>query len=90
MNPELLNRLTEMSEGNPGAATALGQLVKTQPDATDLLDTLEVHDITGPYVWVGFKDHCEQDIDRFAQAIRDEDEAMLEEIEDYRELRGDD
>lgn len=83
-----IDRLVDLSEGNPGAATALGKLTKTQSDAAHLLDILDAHNIRGPYVWVGFKDHCEKDIDAFAECIRTEDEAMLEEINDYREMRG--
>lgn len=88
MDSALMDRIVGMAEGNPGAATALAHLAKSQDDIHDLLDTLESHDIHGPYVWVGFKDHCERDVDAFAECIRTEDDAMLEEIEDYRDLRG--
>lgn len=80
----------ELAEGNPGAAVALSELVKTQSDAPTLLSTLQERDVRGPYVWVGYKDHCGEDVDEFAEAIRTKSDALFEEIEEYRELREDD
>lgn len=85
---EQMERIISLSEGNPGAATALSRLAATQDDFESLLENLEEHDMHGPYIWVGFKDHCGQDVERFAQCLREDDEEMLAEVEEYRELRG--
>lgn len=84
---EYIDRIVQIAEGNPGAGTALSALVQEVDDADELLDTLEAHDIHGPYVWVGFKDHCGGEVADFAHCIRTEDNAMLEEIQEYRDLR---
>lgn len=78
-------RIIELSDGNPGAVKTLASLVKTQNDGEELLDKLTENGVRGPLVWVGYKDHCDRDIDVFADAIRSDDEEMYERINDYRE-----
>ena len=85
----LISRITELAEGNPGAMTVMTNLHKTQDDPEFLFERLEELDLHGTYIWVGYKDGCDEDIEAFAQAVRDGDEAMLEPVEEYRELRGD-
>jgi hypothetical protein len=74
-----------LADGNPGAVTTLVELYKSQSDGDELLDILEEHDITGPLIWVGYNDHCDRDVDEFAEKLRQEDTAMFNRIEDYRE-----
>lgn len=85
---EIQDRIITLAEGIPGAVVAMAELANTQPDVIALLDTLDELDIRGSYIWVGYKDHCEKDTEEFADAIRSEDDAMLAEIEEYRELRN--
>jgi hypothetical protein len=75
-----LDVLIEMAEGNPGAITALGQIVNG--DIANLIDVLHLDDmnIRGCQIWVGFKDHCKQDVEVFRKAIRARDPAMVDTI----------
>ena len=71
--------LLKMSEGNPGAATVLAELLKK--DGTDgffAILGLDDMNIRGSQVWVGYKDHCGMDMDRFLKAIKDRDADMVE------------
>jgi len=73
-----------MSEGNPGAANVLGQMMQKDPD-TGLIKILHLDDmnIRGTQIWLGFKDHCGQDMERFMQAILDRDQQMVDEINSH-------
>lgn len=82
-------RIANMAEGNPGALTAMCRMVVSEDDGSDLLNILAEEGIVGSEIWVGFNDHCNGDEALFAEKIRDRDEAMYEEIQQYRELRGD-
>ena len=67
-----------LSEGNPGAATVLAQIIKDDPVAgIHLCLHLDDMNMRGPQIWVGFKDHCGQDIEKFKTAIVDRDYAMV-------------
>lgn len=75
MDDSILSVLEIMCEGNPGAGVALAQLMT---DPIGLIDVLHLDDMNmrGPQIWVGYK-HCEQNVERFRQAIRDRSEAMV-------------
>jgi len=77
-------RIQELADGNPWAADIAVRLQATQPDGEELVEELLDRDITGPLVCVGFKDHCNENTDEFAEAVRTEDGAMFNEIEKYR------
>ena len=81
LKTSILEVLTLMSEGNPGAANVLGQMMQKDPD-TGLIKILHLDDmnIRGTQIWLGFKDHCGQDMERFMQAILDRDQQMVDEI----------
>lgn len=73
--------IVKMSEGNPGALTVLVDMLKTQ-DPTALMNILSLDDmnIRGSQIWVGYKDHCGSDMDKFIQAVKDRDADMVETI----------
>lgn len=73
--------LVLLSEGNPGAVTVLGQIAQKYPkELLLLLFDLDDMNIRGSQIWVGYKDHCGENIDRFVQCIRDRDPDMIEKI----------
>lgn len=81
LSDSLMDVVTKMAEGNPGAANVIGMIL--QNDQTKGLFTLldlDDMNIRGPQIWVGFKDHCHQDLDKFVKAANDRDEAMIETI----------
>ena len=73
-----LELLVIMSEGNPGALTALTQILNKDP-VTGVMTILHMDDmnIRGPQVWVGYKDYCGEDIEKFVEALQKRDEGMV-------------
>ena len=71
-----LQLLMKMSEGNPGAATVLAQLFQTDLGIMSVL-SLDDMNIRGSQIWIGYKDYCKQDIDKFKQAIQARDPEMV-------------
>lgn len=73
--------IIKMSEGNPGALTALVEVVKADP-VMGFMDLLHLDDMgmRGPQIWVAFKDHCKQDLAAFVKAIRERDQAMVDTV----------
>jgi hypothetical protein len=70
-----------MSEGNPGALSVLMQMFNNNPD-DGILAILHLDDmnIRGTQIWIGYKDHCGQDIDKFKEAIFNRDSDMIRTI----------
>jgi hypothetical protein len=73
-----LNRIVFLSEGNPGAATALGTLVTARDDAAQVIESMESMDIRGSRIWLGYKEYCEKDIDTFARCVLNRDAGMVD------------
>ena len=77
----------KMCEGNPGAINVMIALL-TQ-DAGEPVPDMRVFDLLhmddmgmrGPAIWIGFKDHCAQDLTKFRAAIRARDPEMLKTIQ---------
>lgn len=80
MTGSTLDLLLTMSEGNPGAASVLTMLMKDDPFGFIAMLSLDDMNIRGCQIWVGYKDHCGQDIEAFKKAIEDRDAAMIETI----------
>jgi hypothetical protein len=80
LNMSLMDLLVLMSEGNPGAATTLCDLWAKYQDSDAFMLVLFLDDmnIRGTQIWIGFKYYCNQDLDVFAQAIRDRDQGMID------------
>ena len=67
-----------LSEGNPGAARVLADIIKEdQVEGIHLCLHIDDMNLRGPQIWVGFKDHCGQDVDVFKAAIIDRDSEMV-------------
>ena len=75
-----MDTMVVMSEGNPGALSVLAELMKS--DELAMIDILHLDDmnIRGWQIWVGYKDHCGEDLSKFRQCIKDRDEGMVETI----------
>ena len=71
MNEPLIKRIFELSQGNPGAIRVMSDGYKIF--GPTFLDRLEFHKLSGPSVWIVFKDICKQDL--FAMMIRIADDA---------------
>ncbi len=81
------NILVKMSEGNPGALSVLMEIIAAKKEAAIMLIlTLDNLDIRGQYIWVGFKDYCEQDLEVFCNKVQSRDQDMIDFIEKERQL----
>lgn len=77
----LQDLVVEMSEGNPGAITVMMQLInRDQMGGFMRILDLDDMNIRGSQVWIGYKDHCGQDIEKFEAAVSARDPAMVETI----------
>ena len=72
-----IDLIVMMSEGNPGAVKVLADIMQTKNGLLTVL-TLDDMNIRGTQVWVGYKDHCGQDINRFMEAIHKREQAMID------------
>ena len=71
----------KMAEGNPGALTVIMKMLE-RDDAEGVFQLLSLDDmnIRGTQIWVGFKDYCEMDMDRFLKCVRERDQGMVTRI----------
>jgi len=59
----------QVEDNNPGARSVI-QMLMTQSDSAWLLHLLQKAELTGPVLWVAFKDVCGQDAENLAKEIR--------------------
>ena len=77
----IMDVLLTMSEGNPGGMTVLGELLKSDANLGFwLVLDLDDMNIRGSQIWVGFKDHCKEDLHTFIAAVRRRDPEMVKTI----------
>lgn len=76
--------MVKMSEGNPGALTVLMAMHKKQGQMA-FMEMLSLDDmnIRGPQIWLGYKDHCGEDIDKFLECVKGRDSDMVKTINEY-------
>lgn len=72
----------KMSEGIPGAFRVLFDLSMTgkkyhQMGGIGLILSLDDMNIWGEQIWIGYKDHCGEDLDKFAKCIMNRDADMV-------------
>lgn len=77
-----MTAVVKMCEGNPGAATALSELLNTAGVAAGLMAVLTCDDLGlyGWKIWIAYKDYCGQDAEKFYCAVMDRDPKMLAEV----------
>jgi len=85
VHDDMLSVIMQMGEGNPGAIRVLMELMKAdQIDGFMRLLDLDDMNIRGSQVWLGYKDHCGEDMDTFMAAVRDRDKDMVSTINAQR------
>ena len=87
LNMKVMDVLQIMSEGNPGAINVLINIIQSD-EVLGFMHVLSLDDmnIRGTQIWIGFKDHCKQDINKFIDCIKNRDQAMVDEINKWRDL----
>lgn len=59
----------KMSEGNPGALRVLMEILQKENGLNYIL-TLDDMGIYASKIWVGYKDHCGMDINKYVELIK--------------------
>ena len=71
----------KMAEDNSGAMRVLMKILgKFGYGGLSLILQMDDMNIRGKQTWVGYRYHCDADINQFARCIRDRDPAMIETI----------
>jgi hypothetical protein len=73
----------KLAEGNPGAITALTEVVN-EVGITDFFTfalRLDLHNIYGSDIWEGFDYHCNGNADEFYTSVMDEMDELKEFLE---------
>lgn len=80
------DNLISLSDGNPGALNVLTQVAdhKSGQELESFFKTLDEMNMYGPRIWLGFKDHCGEDIGLFMDCVESQDEDMVETINDMK------
>lgn len=66
-----------MCEGNPGALDVILRIVNSADLGVMVLLSLDDMNIRGPQIWVGYKDHCGEDIEKFIEKVQARDVEMV-------------
>lgn len=70
--------ITKLASGNPGALRVVMDILKNDEYGLFLLFGLDDMAIKGPAIWVGYKDYCKQDIQKFIDCIQTRDKGMVD------------
>jgi hypothetical protein len=71
----------KMAEDNPSAMRVLMKILgKFGYGGLSLILQMDDMNIRGKQIWVGYRYHCDADIDQFVRCIRDRDPEMIETI----------
>lgn len=71
--------LMKMAEGNPGAITVMMNIMKIAgQDGVFYLLHLDDMNIRGTQIWIGYKDYCGEDINKFIECIKGRDKKMVD------------
>ncbi len=79
LNTSLQDAVLLMAEGNPGGLRVLLQISVTQNGFMKILG-LDDMNIRGEQVWVGYSDHCGQDLGKFLECIHNRSSDMVRTI----------
>ena len=76
-----LDVMVALAEGNPGALSVLGRMLKGEAGSS-LLDAILLDDmnIRGTQIWIAFKDFAKEDFAAFVAAIRARSPEMVEAV----------
>ena len=71
-----------IGEGNPGGTRVLADIIASLGMGPGSMLILNIDDmnIRGEQIWIGYKDHCGEDIDVFIQAIRDRSKDLVDAV----------
>jgi hypothetical protein len=87
---DLKDMLIKMSEGNPGGLSVIMEIIKQAgPEQGWLfMHILDEMNMRGSQIWLGYKDHCGQDLQAFMEAVRKRSLAMVAKINSMMDAHG--
>ena len=79
VSEDLQKTIIDLSEGNPGAITALATTYRTLGEGqfSTLVHHLRQLDFKGPEIWLCWKDYAGQDLYKFFEGVRTKDPEMV-------------
>jgi len=81
LNEPIMDLLMTMSEGNPGGLTVMMKMIdKGYSNGLISIFHLDDMNIRGTQIWIGYKDYCGEDIDKFIECVNNHDENMIDKI----------
>ena len=85
LDDDVTTAIVKMAEGNPGAVQVLCEIVK-RLGAEGFITLCHLDDmaIRGWKIWVGFKDYCKRDYDKFIELINQRDQVMQDFIHSHQ------
>ena len=85
----ILSAIVKLAAGNPGALSVLADIVKAD-EVTGFITLCDIDDMgmTGPAIWIGYKDFAKQDLGVFVKACRERSPEMVEMIRKEGYLAG--
>ena len=89
---DLLSMTVKMSAGNPGALSVLMKFAQMGMDGFTHLLSLDDMGMSGAAIWLGFKDHCGEDFEKFKKCLSERDPQMVKTITsngEYAVVSGD-
>lgn len=78
LNDSVIDVVIKMSEGVPGACVAIGKLLESGNNGCMYLLELDDMNIRGSQIWQAYKNYCNEDIEKFTEAIRNRDKEMID------------
>jgi len=77
-NMSVIEVVTTMTEGNPGAIRVCSELLKS-PDHSGLMLILDMDDmnIRGSDIWIAYKDFCKENIQYLKDCLCNRDKALV-------------
>ena len=85
LNEKLMAWMEKMAEGNLGALTVLLIAMKEKgaQKMGELILFMDDMNIRGSQIWIGYKDYCGCDIDKFVGCIKEKDQGMVDKINEF-------
>ncbi len=83
-----LDTLVKMAEGNPGAITAITQLLNESVENYFLILGLDDMNIRGSQIWQVYKYYCGEDVNKFKKVIQDRDADMIRFLNEQNAFEG--
>lgn len=77
---DMIDLVLTMAEGNPGALKVIMSLLTMNEIGVIRLLSLDDMNIRGSQIWIAYKDHCGEDIEKLIEEIENRSYTMVETV----------